>query len=168
MLNVSRIEEGRMVYSIGDVDINAVVKTVVHEYLEQAQQKSLKLTLETSDQAQYIVTVDPDRIYEVVSNLISNAVKYTDSGTISIKVHMLPHNAVRVDITDTGPGMTDAEQQKLFQKFYRAESNVGKQIGTGLGLYISKLLIEKFGGKIGVKSEKGKGSNFWFELPLKK
>lgn len=168
MLNVSRIEEGRMVYSMGEVDLNEVVKTIVNEYQEQAEQQHLDLKLETSKEARYHVHVDKDRIYEVVSNLISNALKYTDKGSVTVKVHLTSHRTVRVDVIDTGLGMTQDELKKLFHKFYRAESNVGKQIGTGLGLYISKLLIDKFGGKIGVESQKGKGSTFWFELPLKK
>lgn len=168
MLNVSRIEEGRMVFSMGDVNLNDVVRSVVKEYQGQAQEKNIQLSLATSEEARYTVTVDQDRIYEVVSNLISNAVKYTDAGSVSVKVTLQQNQYVRVEVIDTGPGMTQDELGKLFHKFYRAESNVGKQIGTGLGLYISKLLVEKFGGKIGVVSEKGKGSNFWFELPLKK
>jgi len=73
---------------------------------------------------------------------------------------------VKVVVSDSGPGISPEEQKNLFQKFHRVESNVGKTTGTGLGLYISKLLVEKFKGKIGVDSDTGKGSKFWFELPL--
>jgi signal transduction histidine kinase len=69
-------------------------------------------------------------------------------------------------VIDTGPGLSTEDSSKLFQKFYRAQSSAGKQMGTGLGLYVSKLLVEKFGGTIGFQSELGKGSTFWFELPL--
>jgi signal transduction histidine kinase len=113
------------------------------------------------------VEVDPDRIQEVIGNFLSNAVKYTNEGSVMVKLRQPSENIVRLEVVDTGPGISKEEQAKLFNKFYRAESTVGKTIGTGLGLYISRLLIEKFGGKIGIDSEVGKGSIFWFELPVK-
>ena len=115
-----------------------------------------------------MVFVDKDRIYEVVGNLVSNGIKYTDTGTVTIKLSNPNPGWIRMEIKDTGIGIPENEQNKLFQKFERAESSVGKTIGTGLGLYISKLLVEEFGGQIGLTSEFGKGSNFWFDLPIKR
>ena len=123
---------------------------------------SLNLPNEVKDK----VRVDPDRIHEVLANFISNALKYTDHGSVEVKLKQAKGNNVRVEVIDTGPGISKEEQAKLFQKFYRVETNLGKTTGTGLGLYISRLLVEKFGGKLGVDSDSGKGSNFWFELPL--
>ena len=168
MLNISRIEEGRMVYDIGIVDLNTVVETVFNDYQIDAKQKGLDYRFEGDPLSQYPVEVDKDRIHEVIGNLISNAIKYTDQGIVLVRVFKPSFDKVRVEISDTGPGISPAEQQKIFQKFYRAESTIGKQLGTGLGLYVSKLLVEKFGGKIGFQSELGKGTTFWFELPVKK
>jgi len=98
---------------------------------------------------------------------LSNATKYTDKGYVKVRLTQPNPKTVRFEVEDSGPGISGEEQAKLFQKFQRAESTVGKTTGTGLGLYISRLLIEKFNGKIGVNSEVDKGSTFWFELPLK-
>jgi signal transduction histidine kinase len=114
------------------------------------------------------VNVDADKINEVIGNLISNAIKYTEKGFVCVKLLQSGKEKVRFEVVDTGPGISKEETEKLFQKFYRVQSNVGKTTGTGLGLYISRLMIEKFGGKIGVESEVGKGSTFWFEIPLSK
>ncbi|OGM32000.1 hypothetical protein A2803_02830 [Candidatus Woesebacteria bacterium RIFCSPHIGHO2_01_FULL_44_21] len=166
MLNVARIEEGRMVYEIGRVNLGEVVKRVFNEFNFDAQNKALQYIYTPNTETSDLVEVDVDRIHEVVANLINNAIKYTDSGKVEVRLTNLTSGTIRFEVEDTGPGITPDELGKLFQKFYRAGSYVGKTMGTGLGLYISKLLVEKFGGKIGVTSEKGKGSLFWFELPV--
>lgn len=166
MLNVSRIEEGRMVYQSEDESLSRVTRAVFVQFRAEAERKGLKYSLEIDPDIKDEIRVDPDRIYEVIGNLISNAVKYTNRGSILVKLSQPSKAKVRFEVTDTGPGITREEQNKLFKKFYRAESSVGKTIGTGLGLYISKLLVEKFGGRIGLASEVGKGSKFWFDLPL--
>ena len=112
------------------------------------------------------VKVDPDRVQEIIGNFLSNAVKYTDKGFVKVKMVQSGSDFIRVEVIDSGPGISKEEQNKLFQKFHRVESNVGKTTGTGLGLYICKLLVEKFAGRMGVDSEVGSGSKFWFELPL--
>jgi signal transduction histidine kinase len=98
--------------------------------------------------------------------LVSNAVKFTEKGEIKIKMTNPKPDLVKLEIIDTGPGISEEEQKKLFQKFYRAETTAGKTFGTGLGLYITKLLIKKFNGKIGLISKVNKGSNFWIEIPV--
>ena len=167
MLNVARIEEGRMVFQMGTVSLAKVVATVFHEFEPDAKQKGLTFLSEIKQGIEDAVFVDRDRIHEVVANFMSNAIKYTDQGSVTVKL-LNRENKVRFEVKDTGPGISQADQGKLFQKFSRVESSAGKKIGTGLGLYISKLLVEEFGGKIGVQSELSKGSTFWFELPLKK
>lgn len=166
MLNVGRIEEGRMVYQMGNVLLKDIIKDTYNEFKGEAEAKNIIFNFDSTKNLVDKVYVDKDRIYEVITNLASNSIKYTDKGSVSIKLSNPKVGLVRCEIVDTGRGITEDEQKKLFQKFGRAESSSGKTIGSGLGLYISKLLIEKFGGNIGLISESGKGSTFWFELPV--
>lgn len=166
MLNVSRIEEGRLVYQMEVVNLSRIAKQTFDAFKFEALRKELKFTLNIPDDIRDKVYVDSDRINEIVGNLVSNAVKFTEKGFVSINVSQPKRNVVRLEIVDSGPGISKEEQKRLFRKFYRAESTAGKTIGTGLGLYISKLLTEAFKGKIGLISKFGEGSTFWFELPL--
>jgi signal transduction histidine kinase len=166
MLNVSRIEEGRLTFQEEEEHLAIPVRSVFSQFIPEAERKGLKYTLKIPKQIKDKVEVDPDRIQEVIGNFISNAVKYTDEGFVEVRMSQPGKNSVRVEVADSGPGISKEEQLKLFHKFERVESNVGKTTGTGLGLYISKLLVEKFKGKIDVDSETGEGSVFWFELPL--
>jgi signal transduction histidine kinase len=168
MLNVSRIEEGRMVYQLETESLSNVIRSVFSQFAPEAHRKGLEYDLKIPTEIRDKVYVDPDRIQEVIANFLSNAVKYTDHGSVTVRLGQPNKDTVRVEVVDTGPGISKVEQEKLFQKFYRVENNVGKTTGTGLGLYISKLLVDKFNGKIGLESELGEGSNFWFELPLAK
>src|SRR3989344_6095224 len=166
MFNVSRIEEGRMVYQIEEENLSRVVTAVFNQFAPELERKGLKYDLEIPSELKDKVRVDPDRVQEVIGNLLSNAVKYTDKGFVKVKLVQPTSKTVRVEVSDSGSGISLVEQKKLFQKFYRVETNVGKTTGTGLGLYISRLLVEKFSGLIGIESQEGKGSNFWFELPI--
>jgi len=166
MLNVSRIEEGRLTYQEEAEYLSVPVRSVFNQFVPEAERKGLKYTINIPKDLKDKVLIDPDRIQEVIGNFISNAVKYTDEGFVKVSMKQIDGKAVKVEVSDSGPGISPEEQRNLFQKFHRVESNVGKTTGTGLGLYISKLLVEKFKGKIGVDSQTGKGSTFWFEVPL--
>jgi len=166
MLNVSRIEEGRMSFQFDTDELSRVVRTVYSQFLPEAQRKSLEYKLDISKEIKDRVYADIDKLHEIAGNLISNAIKYTETGSVIVRLVQKDAGTIRFEVVDTGPGISSEEQVKLFQKFYRVESNVGKTTGTGLGLYISRLMIEKFNGKIGLDSEPGKGSIFWFELPV--
>jgi len=166
MLNIARIEEGRMVFDMGTSDLKDVASEVVKNFGAEADSNNLALNITIQPNLLSRVYVDRDRIYEVISNFVSNAVKYTEKGSVTVKLTNPNSQTVRFECIDTGVGVTVEEQQKLFKKFERAKSSAGKTIGTGLGLYISKLLIEKFRGRVGLVSEYGKGSNFWFDLPI--
>jgi len=166
MLNVSRIEEGRMVFQLETEELSHVVRAVYSQFIPEAERKGLDYSLKIPKHIRDKVSVDPDRIHEVIANIISNAIKYTDEGSVMVRLVQPNKEFVQFEVEDTGQGISKEEQEKLFQKFYRIETNVGKTTGTGLGLYISRLLVEKFNGKIGLESELGKGSTFWFEVPL--
>ncbi|MDE1825559.1 MAG: PAS domain-containing protein [Candidatus Micrarchaeota archaeon] len=115
------------------------------------------------------VIVDPNRIIQVFVNLINNATKFTDHGSISVNVTRKGKGSVRVEVKDTGIGISKEDQRKLFRKFYqvhRKELTVQQGSGTGLGLSIVKEIVNLHGGKIGINSELGKGSTFWFTLPI--
>lgn len=167
MLDMSRIEENRIVYQISNTHLREILEDVQKEFSFEAKRSELELKLEIPDGLHDFVRVDKDRLHEVISNLISNALKYTEEGSVTIRA-LNPQNSqtIRVEVTDTGRGIPKDEQKNLFQKFYRGESEKEKSTGTGLGLYVSKLLIESFKGEIGVVSSEGQGSTFWFELPL--
>jgi signal transduction histidine kinase len=168
MLNVSRIEAGRLVYQMEEVELAKVAQEIFYSFRFEADRKGINLFIDIPDGTKDEVLADPERIREVVGNFVSNAVKFTEEGSVAINLSNSRPDYVRLEVSDTGPGITEEEQKRLFKKFYRVQSTAGKTIGTGLGLYITKLYVEKFKGKIGLESEFGKGSTFWVELPLMK
>ncbi len=166
-LNVSRLEQGRIKFVSETFDLAAVVKKAVAE--EQAAAVEKKLQLTNTVTAPTSVVADSSRTEEVLINLISNAVKYTDAGTVTISVE-ITKAAVKVSISDTGRGIPTENQRSLFHKFQQAANNLyvrDPSKSTGLGLYISKLLVEGMGGNITCeRSEIGKGTTFSFTLPI--
>ena len=114
------------------------------------------------------VNVDEMRIKEVITNLLSNAIKFTEKGSITIEAKR-EGDCVLVKVTDTGIGIPKDKIKNLFKKFYQVDSSLSRRYGgTGLGLSITKQIVEAHGGKIGVESEVGKGSTFWFTIPINK
>ncbi|KKQ73814.1 MAG: Two-component hybrid sensor and regulator [Candidatus Woesebacteria bacterium GW2011_GWB1_38_5b] len=166
MLNIARIEQGRQVYQMGLVNLAAVVKSAFEEFQLDAKKKNLSYTLELQPDLDDRIYADLDRIHEVVGNLMSNGLKYTDQGSVAVRLFQPNKGIVRFEVTDSGMGIAPIDQTKIFQKYFRVEERMERKTGTGLGLYISKVLIEKFSGKIGFNSQIGKGSTFWFELPV--
>lgn len=168
LLDISRIEQGRFVIEEELEDVDAVIKGSIDTFKELAQGKNLKLVYPTKKIGK--VYIDKDRFLEVLDNFISNAIKYTEKGGIKVNVWK-EKKKIKVSITDTGPGISTEEQKRLFKKFSRAKEGLKQHsIGasTGLGLYISKRIVEEMNGEVGVKSTVGKGSTFWFTLPVSK
>jgi len=167
LLNVSRIEQGRLKMKFVKSNLYDLAESVVHELQIKADAKKLSLKL-VADRAKVPETwCDADRIREVFVNLVGNAIKYSERGGITIKVYGDAHK-VTAEVQDTGRGIAKIDQKKLFQKFSQVKREQDQQHGTGLGLYISKNFIELHKGRIWMESEEGKGSTFAFEIPVLK
>lgn len=170
MLNVSRIESGRFTLVMKPIDLGELVNTVYAEMLPKAQEQKINLQFARPLQPLPKVQADPERVEQVLINLIGNSLKFTpENGTIKIEINNNPKDAAEtVSIIDNGKGISREDMSKLFQKFSMVGTNyLVKQNsqGTGLGLYLSKSIIELMNGKIWVESEGiGKGSKFSFNL----
>lgn len=165
VLDISKIEAGKLNVSYRPFNyLTSLLKTV--DFLQpQVSKKGLKLTTEIAD-TDIVLNSDERRIEQVLINLISNAIKFSEKGTIVVKVG-IEEDVVVTQIIDQGLGIKPEDVEKLFQPFIQLEDGLSrKHEGTGLGLTISKSLIEKLGGDIHVSSELGKGSNFKFKIPL--
>ena len=168
LLNVARIEEGRFVYEPKIVEFSEIVESVYNSLKEYAKQKKIEYSLEISE-GKKIVKVDVEKISLAVKNLIENALKYTpEKGKVevSVKERKRKHELV-FSVKDTGVGIPEDQQERIFTKFFRGANVVRMQTeGSGLGLFITKNIIEAHGGKIWFKSQENKGTTFYFTLPL--
>jgi len=165
LLNVSRIEQGRIKMKFAKTNLYDLAESVMHELQVKVDAKKLTLKLEGERKKVPQTWCDPDRIREVIVNLVGNAIKYTEKGGIRMKISE-DAGRIRFEVIDTGRGISPEGQKKLFQKFSQVNRELDEQKGTGLGLYISKNFVELHKGRIWVESEDGKGSDFIFELPL--
>jgi signal transduction histidine kinase len=167
LLNVSRMDTGRFFIEPVDVDISQMVKEEVNQLTNQAKEKSIYINIEEKGQIPKI-WADETKIRQVVMNFIDNAVHYTQKGGVTVKLGK-DNNHFVFSVTDTGIGVPKAEQNKLFEKFYRAQNaRHTRPDGTGLGIYLAKRIIEDHNGEIFFNSVEGQGSTFGFRLPLKK
>lgn len=165
--DISRIETGRLQLETSSLHLKRYVEETVQRLQSRLDEKEQSLTLNIPDNLPTI-SADPNRLVQVLTNLISNANKYTPSkGSLSVQARV-EGNHVRIDVSDTGIGIDSSDQQKLFSQFFRSEDEmVREQQGWGLGLNVTKQLVELMGGSIGLQSKSGLGSNFWFTLPIR-
>lgn len=166
LLEVARSEAGKIEIEVKPTDIAAEIRNVLQELKVLSDAKSLKMIYGHQPVLPKILA-DPNKLKEIIKNLVDNAIKYTiGPGTITI-YHETKEKELLTHIKDSGIGMSKENQKKLFQKFFRAKAKGTEEVqGTGLGLWIVKQLIEKMSGKIWVESEEGKGSTFSFSLPI--
>ncbi len=166
LLNVSRIEQGRIKYDYSEVKINEVIGNIIGLYSEKAKEKGLNLNYQSQDLP--IIWADAGRIQEIFTNLIDNAIKYSETGEVKV-YHQISANEITTTVEDSGLGMSPDAQKKLFQRFYRVKTDKTANIsGTGLGLWIIKQYIENMKGEIRLESEEGKGSKFFVKFPIHK
>lgn len=164
ILEIARMEAGKFELSVGEVDISELIQGVVKDIKILSDKKGVEIKTQVSK----IPTIQADemRIREIFTNLLGNAIKFTEKGHILIEAHK-EGNLIRAKVKDTGVGIPEEKQRHLFEKFYQADNSATRKYdGTGLGLSISKQLVEMHGGKITCKSVKGKGTTFSFTLPI--
>ena len=168
-LDASRLEQGKIKFKIEPFDLTTVLEGVSYETSNLAQEKDTRIVIDTTLQSIPKVNADKDRVKQIVYNLVGNALRFTEHGSITLTAQK-QGDMIKVFVTDTGPGISEEDQRRLFHKFQQAGSNLFTREtsrGTGLGLYISKLLVEGMGGVIGIDhSEIGKGTTFAFTLPI--
>lgn len=164
LLNISRIESGRMTFTVTNFDLKKVIAEVVGNLQMSATDKHLNLKFD-ADMDLPQVSADEDKVREVLINLIGNAIKFTHEGGVTVKVG-IKDGFIEVAVEDTGHGIAPEDKELLFKKFSQVNSYTKQAGGTGLGLYICKQIIESLKGKVWFDSTVGRGSTFYFALPI--
>ena len=176
ILDFSKIEAGKLELDPMPVDMLEIADDISNLYSVKAREKALELAIRYVPGSEQFVHADPVRMRQILGNLVNNAIKFTQSGYITITIEEnknadMPENQVELQfaVTDTGIGLSPEAQEKIFDKFSQADNSTTRQYGgTGLGLSICKRLIEMMNGTFGVKSTEGKGSTFWFTVPFER
>jgi PAS domain S-box-containing protein len=166
VLDLSKIEAGQLVLSLDEYSMEDVIQTVITSVEALAAEKNLKLNVRVPADLK-IGKGDQQRIAQVLLNLVGNAIKFTEKGEVKVTVGV-SNETFLISVSDTGPGISKADQKKIFEEFQQADGSSTRQKGgTGLGLSIAKKIVEMHGGQIWVESTLGKGSNFRFTLPIR-
>jgi PAS domain S-box-containing protein len=167
ILDLSKIEAGKMHLDQQPFDLQGLLRSMHQAYGTLADTKGLVMSVELDEDLPHVVVGDPVRVRQILSNYLNNALKFTESGSIRLSVRRSRGHCLRFEVTDTGPGIDEAQQALLFRPFSQADVSRTRRVGgTGLGLSICRQLAEQMGGEAGVVSLVGQGSCFWAELPL--
>ncbi|MFA5228435.1 MAG: HAMP domain-containing sensor histidine kinase [Candidatus Paceibacterota bacterium] len=166
LLNVSRIEQGRFKIDLKELNVQSIIEETIKEMSVQSKQKGLDLILEVKEDTNCLINVDGDKLKQVLINIIGNSIKYTNKGSVEVKVSNKDESLV-INVKDTGIGMSAKEREHLFEKFYRVKNKKTQDVvGTGLGLWITKQIIEIMKGSIFVDSIEEVGTQVTIEFPL--
>jgi signal transduction histidine kinase len=167
LLFLSEVQSGKLAVELRRADLAGVAAAAVEEMRPEAERKHIDLTLSAADVPP--LAIDPTRIAQLLDNLLSNAVKFTpDGGRVNVRVGA-EHGQAVLTVADTGIGIPAADRKQIFERFYRTANARRKVIqGTGLGLTITKAIVEAHDGTIAVDSDEGRGSTFTIRLPLRR
>lgn len=165
-LNISRIEQGKMIYNFTTADLGKIVKDIYLELKPTAEKKGLSFSLQTDERDSFRCKVDTDKIRQVFLNLIDNSIKYTPKGWIRIDLEHTQSGTILFRVQDNGVGIAPTVIPKLFEKFMRGKNAISTNVsGTGLGLYLVRQIVQAHGGKVWIESAgEGKGASFFVEL----
>jgi signal transduction histidine kinase len=167
LLDVSRIQADKLELHLSPCDLASIVRDVIYEQRQIAFNRDIILEIPTAISVP--VTVDADRIAQVITNYVTNALKYSESDSVIHVSLAVVDDLAYVAVRDTGPGLSADEQVCVWERFYQVQGvtvKSGSSIGLGLGLHICRTIIERHNGKVGVQSAPEKGSTFWFALPV--
>ncbi len=173
ILDFSKIEAGRLELESTDFELRQTVEDVCELLAERAHEKKLELAVEVDDATPTRVKGDPGRLRQILINLVGNAIKFTEKGEVLVRLYSVEQTAeeavLRCEVRDTGIGIKPEAREHIFDAFTQADASMTRRYGgTGLGLAIARQLVAMMSGTIGVESEPGKGSNFWFTIRLRK
>ncbi len=161
ILDATRIEEGRMILELAPCDIDSIVRETVETYFSILNKNNNRLALRIPLELPK-VSADSSRLQRVFVNLISNALKHTHNGTILVKAQQ-DSQSIKITVQDTGSGISKEDMPHIWERYYKGKNS---ETGTGLGLFICKFIVESHGGKIWAESQVGKGTSFFFTLPI--
>ena len=173
ILDYSKLEANKLKLETTGLNVREVINSVMQMFNSQAEAKRISLQMSLDPSLRLALRGDPVRLRQVLSNLLSNAIKFTNKGSVTIAVkpksESRQHHVLRFEVRDTGIGISPEDAGRLFRPFSQADASTTRLYGgTGLGLVISKRIIDLMAGQIGVESQPGHGSTFWFEIPMLK